>query len=336
MTYPKTKDIDEQLLLFIYRQNGRVAAKDCYRPIGEALGLTEEEMNSSLDEVQGSGGSRSKWQNMLQWSRNNLAKSGLVRRPNSGEQGTWILTEQGMIEAKNVAAKLDEENHSTDAWSRDELKAAVSAYVEMQVKERKGQSFVKKSYYEALALQYGRSEKAFEYRMQNISYVLSVLGRDWLNGLKPAKNVGANIAIVIEQLIGEIEGKHLNPRAEFEVKVRDDLRKPNLPKPLGNNHPAYLTATVTQYKRDASVKAWILQNANGHCECCASPAPFIGSDGFPYLEVHHVRHMADGGTDTLSNTVALCPNCHREIHYGINSKAMIEKLYRIIDRLVLE
>jgi 5-methylcytosine-specific restriction protein A len=336
MAYPNSTEITTQLLLHIYQRNGSVAAKDCYRPLGLFFGLTEDEMSYSLDQVQGSGGARSKWENIVQWSRNNLAKTGLLIRPSAGNRGTWELTEKGIAEAKLLSDGLSETSHSNDSWSREELKAAVSAYVEMQSKGRQGLSFEKKAYYRNLATTYGRSEKAFEYRMQNISYVLAVLGRDWLVGLKPAKNVGVRVAAVIEELLSEIEGKNLNPRVELEVKVRDEFRIPNLQKPIGNRSPGAITATVTQYKRDSLVKAWILQCADGICECCQHPASFLGSDGYPYLEVHHVRHMADGGTDTVSNTVALCPNCHREIHYGINSKVLIEKLYQNIGRLIPE
>src|SRR5256885_4490227 len=49
--------------------------------------------------------------------------------------------------------------------------------------------FTKKQYYKKLTQDYGRTVKAFEYRMQNISYVLSLMGRDWLTGLRPARNV---------------------------------------------------------------------------------------------------------------------------------------------------
>ena len=57
--------------------------------------------------------------------------------------------------------------------------------------------------------------------------------------------------------------------------------------------------------------------ANGVCEKCDSPAPFNRTkDGTPYLEVHHWKFLADGGKDIVENAGALCPNCHREAHYG--------------------
>jgi 5-methylcytosine-specific restriction protein A len=223
-----------------------------------------------------------------------------------------------------------------DGWSKEELRASVDAYIDMQRRERQGQLFTKKRYYEGLAAKFGRTEKAFEYRMQNISYVMTLLGRDWLTGLKPAKNVGANVAAQIEAMIAWSEGRQFVPVAAFEIEVREEARRKKLPKPDGNRRPASRPSANTQFQRDAAVKAWVLQQANGKCEYCDQRAPFKGSDGQPFLEVHHVRQLADDGPDTVTNAVALCPNCHREAHYGENSKALVSHLYECVVRLVRE
>lgn len=224
----------------------------------------------------------------------------------------------------------------SDAWSKEELRASVDAYIEMQQKNREGRPFTKKHYYKDLAVKFGRTEKAFEYRMQNISYVMSLMGRDWLKGLKPAKNVGANVAAEIEEMIALSEGKKIMPVVAFEIEAREEAKKKSLSKPNGNRRPISTLSAITQYQRDAAVKAWILQNANGNCESCGQEAPFNGSDGMPFLEVHHVRQLADNGSDTVTNAVALCPNCHREAHYGENSKDLVAELYNRIGRLIRE
>ncbi|WP_242616661.1 HNH endonuclease signature motif containing protein [Vibrio vulnificus] len=36
----------------------------------------------------------------------------------------------------------------------------------------------------------------------------------------------------------------------------------------------------------------------------------------PHLSLEKVIRLADGGKDTIENTLALCPNCHRELHFG--------------------
>lgn len=73
----------------------------------------------------------------------------------------------------------------------------------------------------------------------------------------------------------------------------------------------------TIFDRNPDVVAEVLERANGMCERCNNPAPFTRmSDGTPYLEVHHRLQLAHGGDDTVENTTALCPNCHRQSHYG--------------------
>lgn len=77
-----------------------------------------------------------------------------------------------------------------------------------------------------------------------------------------------------------------------------------------------LSQSIT-YIRDSRVVKKVLQRAKGHCEKCNSPAPFIRkSTGEPYLEVHHIVPLSEKGDDTIQNAMALCPNCHREVHYG--------------------
>lgn len=236
-------------------------------------------------------------------------------------------------EARPDIADVQEEIDG-EAWSVDELRSAVEAYLDMITNERAGKSYVKKRYYEMLAEKYGRTAKAFEYRMQNISYVLALMGRDWLQGLKPAKNVGAKVAAQIEQLISEAEGRQVVPLVAFEIAVRENVIKKQLQLPPGSSSPSQVSSSSTVYVRDPAVKAWVLKQAAGICECCNQQAPFNGSDGMPYLEVHHVRRLADHGGDMVSNAVAVCPNCHRELHYGGQSKSLVERLYNSISRLV--
>lgn len=94
----------------------------------------------------------------------------------------------------------------SESWSKDELYASVAAYLEMKQKVKAGDPVNKKAYYRELSKKFNRTEKAFEYRMQNISYVMSLMGREWIPGLKPARNVGTKIASEIEGLIALIEG----------------------------------------------------------------------------------------------------------------------------------
>jgi hypothetical protein len=83
--------------------------------------------------------------------------------------------------------------------------------------------------------------------------------------------------------------------------------------------PQKFIATTTAFKRNPDVVAEVLERASGKCENpkCDKPIPFLRiSDQSTYLEVHHKTPLAQGGDDTVENAIALCPNCHREAHFG--------------------
>ncbi len=73
-------------------------------------------------------------------------------------------------------------------------------------------------------------------------------------------------------------------------------------------------AIVVQKKRDPYIAEYVRLCANGICQLCNNPAPFKRLNGEPYLESHHIIWLSKGGEDTVDNTVALCPNCHRKMH----------------------
>lgn len=194
------------------------------------------------------------------------------------------------------------------------------------------EKFTKKDFYEKLSNKYGRTIKSFEYRMQNISYVLYTMNREWLPGLPPAKNVGNKNAKKIERFIYEIE----NRDKDFDTIVNESINRENLEKPKGSIIPKNSKSEVIIYERDPYVKAWVLKNSNGICERCKNKGPFMSIYGLPFLEVHHIKRLSDGGSDRITNVVALCPNCHREIHYGMDKDKINEWLYINVKRLIKE
>jgi len=232
------------------------------------------------------------------------------------------------------AWKNSEGGESSRRWSRQELRAAVAAYVEMHRLDSAGTSFSKKPYYTDLASCFGRTEKAYEYRMQNISYIYELQGRRWVSGLLPARNVGRNVIETLEALLVDVEGRKFGQSAGFSAQVGRMLREPQFAEPpAGNEQPESVASNVSQFVRDPAVAAWVLKAAKGVCECCRSRAPFSREDGSEYLEIHHVVRLADGGADTISNAVAVCPNCHRELHYGKQKDVLVSKLQYAVERL---
>ena len=92
-------------------------------------------------------------------------------------------------------------------------------------------------------------------------------------------------------------------------------------------------AKAIYYKRSAAVRAYVLSRADGICEACGKKAPFQRSDGTPYLEPHHTRRVSDGGPDHPRWVGAICPNCHREVHYGANGAKKNQDLQRYLSKL---
>jgi len=83
--------------------------------------------------------------------------------------------------------------------------------------------------------------------------------------------------------------------------------------------PEKIQTISFEYRRNSDVVASVLKRANGKCELCQSDAPFLkASNSSPYLEVHHWILLSEGGEDTVENAGALCPNCHKQAHFGQN------------------
>jgi len=90
--------------------------------------------------------------------------------------------------------------------------------------------------------------------------------------------------------------------------------------------PAERISRVRSLERSRRIRGYVVERANHFCEYCGVPAPFIAAGGKPYLEAHHVGWLSQEGEDHPGKVLALCPNCHREVHHGINAEAMTERM----------
>ena len=101
---------------------------------------------------------------------------------------------------------------------------------------------------------------------------------------------------------------------------------------LGTDFPDRAKAEIWSYARDARVRDAVLRRARGRCEFC-DKLGFLKPDGARYLESHHVIALASDGADRVTNVIALCPDDHREAHFGERSEeieqAMIARLRAI-------
>ena len=132
------------------------------------------------------------------------------------------------------------------------------------------------------------------------------------------------------------EPEDLSPvLCQSQEEIESALSKMKVPgsPPLGQSLAERITTSSSGFKRDARVVKYVLAQAAGKCEVCEKPSPFSKDNGEPFLEIHHVRRLAEGGSDTSHNAIAACPNCHRELHYGKNAEAIRTLVLSRFDRL---
>ncbi|MFC2021363.1 HNH endonuclease, partial [Chloroflexota bacterium] len=54
--------------------------------------------------------------------------------------------------------------------------------------------------------------------------------------------------------------------------------------------------------------------------------PFNNSSGLPYIEAHHIIPLGKDGSESRRNIAIVCPNHHRELHYGENREGLTKIL----------
>ena len=113
----------------------------------------------------------------------------------------------------------------------------------------------------------------------------------------------------------------LSHYADFELDVsracKDTAARRQARLEKAVRRPTFTLVSTMVFKRNPDVVAEVLERATGVCESCGENAPFQRrADGSPYLEVHHLVRLADGGEDSTENAIAICPNCHRKMHFG--------------------
>ena len=101
-----------------------------------------------------------------------------------------------------------------------------------------------------------------------------------------------------------------------------------------NTTPVQVQREINVYSRNNALRAFVKSRAKYSCEMpdCDYIA-FEKENGEKYIEVHHLIPLSEGGEDSISNTVALCPTCHRKIHYSQNKGQLKEILEEYIGSL---
>ena len=101
---------------------------------------------------------------------------------------------------------------------------------------------------------------------------------------------------------------------------------------LGTDRPDRVAIRGSAYARDPKIREAVKRRAQGRCEFCDEPG-FEDKDGVPYLECHHIIALANDGEDRMTNVIALCPNDHREAHFGKRRSAIEKQMIKKVQLL---
>ena len=88
------------------------------------------------------------------------------------------------------------------------------------------------------------------------------------------------------------------------------------------------------YPRDRKTAVNAMTRANHSCEVDENHPSFIRKNtNLNYTEPHHLIPMSyqdsfENSLDVEANIVALCSNCHNQIHYGADAEKLITKLFK--------
>ena len=159
-------------------------------------------------------------------------------------------------------------------------------------------------------------------------------GHEWI--VKPDTDGLDRNAIVFRLVpIGHLEHRELLDEMDASEDVSlEEARRRAIAAAKVDGSSNSKSGSRTVYERSRAVRDYVLRRSQGVCELCAKPAPFRRAGGAEYLEPHHTTRVSDGGPDHPKFVAALCPTCHREVHYGEHAKA---KNAALIERLqVLE
>jgi len=192
-----------------------------------------------------------------------------------------------------------------DDWTHEQLAAAVEAYRWMQVRTAEGLKLNKTQLYRDLALKHGRTPKAWEYRMQNISHVLDQLKEEWIEGLKPAKNVGPEVTGVLIKLLKAGPPSAVPPATLTRLEQQRQLVDESgyfLPEGVEDQRNRALRSIV-QRQGQREFRAALLEAYGSKCA-------MTGCAVVDVLEAAHIHRYMGELTNTVSNGLLLRADIH--------------------------
>ncbi|OKP80776.1 hypothetical protein BTE77_00015 [Ensifer adhaerens] len=173
---------------------------------------------------------------------------------------------------------------------------------------------------------------------QGVNFTLSVeeadeLYRLWQNHVQVvlvSPDVQSHLPLDLEQKFDETARDLLDKTAaKLLNRSLDELEllasKPNRDRP---DETKFIT--IASRPRDPAIVAYARVRAGNSCEAVDCPIPlFTSTTGVPFVEVHHIKPLAQGGMDAIDNVACLCPSHHREAHHGQQARQIELHLKRL-------
>ncbi len=134
-----------------------------------------------------------------------------------------------------------------------------------------------------------------------------------------------------EQQFDDISSGLIKSYSEEELKIVENKEYKYVPRYDKKNR-------VLREKTDAKLKATRLELANYKCEINPNHNTFTNSSGkHQYLECHHIipinaqKDFPNIKLDNMFNIIALCPNCHMEVHHAFKDerRKIFKKMYNL-------
>lgn len=194
-------------------------------------------------------------------------------------------------------------------WTQEELAAAVDAYRWMEQRVAQGHGINKAQVYRELSERHGRSPKSWEYRMQNISYLLQQLGQPRLDGLRPAANVGPTITGQLTPLLqttdqlAELSSLSNAIQRELEEEERLAEAAHAFSPTNAEDQRRRVVASIVRRRGQPAFRKALLAAYDSRCSV-------TGCDLVEVLEAAHVYPYKNEATNSVTNGLLLRGDVH--------------------------
>lgn len=224
--------------------------------------------------------------------------------------------------AKSVYSKGLTLEQANNAISEETGMTSASAEMYIQVFNKMMEGKVYKRTINAAATKYYLDQISLEYGYDYLRKAISAVEQH-IDSYK--KSPPRKIQDIVKKYICKIpdqdtdnETRELHFQLEVNKRLADTQRSRKSRLEEAPKIPRFDMVLTKIFDRNPDVVAETLNRAQGMCERCKKPSPFFrATDNTPYLEVHHVHQLSKGGEDSVKNAMAVCPNCHRELHFGV-------------------